>query len=70
VVTLTGSRQASTVARYNRAIDRFREGDVDALIPFRGRSFGGVLLETDPDVIERAAAIGEPDFDEFYALTG
>ncbi len=69
LVTVTGSRQASTIAKYNQAVDRFLEGDVDALVPFRGRSFGGVLLETDPDVIEEAALRGEPDFDEFYALT-
>lgn len=69
VLTVTGSRQASTIARYNRAIDRFLAGDVDALVPYRGRSFGGVWLETDPDVIEEAAVRGEPDFDEFYALT-
>ena len=69
LVTVTGSRQASTIAKYNQAIDRFREGDVDALRPFRGRSIGGVLLETDPDVIEEAGVRSEPDFDEFYALT-
>jgi hypothetical protein len=68
-VVVTGSRQASEIAKYNTAIDRFRAGDIDALDPFRGQVYDSVELVTDPDAIERAGVLGEPDFEEFYALT-
>ena len=51
VVEVRGSRQASRVATYNQAVDRFLGGDETALALFEGKSVAGVRLETDLDAI-------------------
>jgi hypothetical protein len=46
-ITAHGSKQASEIARYKAAVNRFLAGDSKALAPWRGRKIAGVELITD-----------------------
>lgn len=41
-----GSREASEVARYKAAVNRFLAGDLNALAPWHGKKIAGVELIT------------------------
>jgi hypothetical protein len=69
-VTVQGSRQASVIAEHWNAIRRYvNTGNESDLRRFYGVTVAGVELETDPDVIDRLAAIGALDFEDIYELT-
>jgi hypothetical protein len=69
LVETRGSGARSVIGRHNAAIAHYRAtGDTSRLARFQGRHVGGVLLETDPDVID-FWSIREPDsFDRIYDL--
>jgi len=65
-VDVRGSRQATRIAEYHRAVAAFLDGDLKALEPFRGVTIAGVELEADPDVIEDMGRFGEFEFEDIY----
>jgi len=46
-ITAHGSREATEIARYKAAVNRFLAGDSKALAPWHGRKIAGVELITD-----------------------
>lgn len=70
-VEVRDSRTASRNASYWNAVDQYlRTGNEELLRPFRGKSFSsrGVRYEfvTSTDVIERAALVGQVEFEDLY----
>lgn len=65
-VEVDDPEERSLVGSYWNAIDRYKDGDVDAVEPFSGVRIAGRLLVTDPDEIEFWAARGDTDFPEIY----
>jgi hypothetical protein len=66
-IDVRGSRVRSLAGRHWNAIGRFAAtGDVSVLAPFVGRSTGGVLLATDPDLLEEYLRSGDLDIDDIY----
>lgn len=66
------SRSASRIADYWKAVDRFlKTGDESLLKGFRGMSFTSrgtsYPFLTDPDVLERAALVGQVTFENLYS---
>jgi hypothetical protein len=67
-VEVRGSRAAATVGGYWNAVHHYlATGDTRPLARYEGKRVGGVLLVTDPDVIEHVAHIGELSFESIYA---
>ena len=50
-----GSKEASEVARYKAAVNRFLRGDVNALKPWHRKKIAGVKLVTDAKTLKRQA---------------
>jgi hypothetical protein len=46
-ITVHGSREASEIARYKAAVNRFLAGDGDALAPWHGKKIAGIAIITD-----------------------
>ena len=68
-VNVRGSRQASLIAGHWAAVQRYLStGEDSELLRFEGLSVSGVDFETDPDVLDELAAIGELDFEDIYEL--
>jgi hypothetical protein len=69
-IGVRGSRVASVVGAHASASQHFlATGDDSRLQTFKGKRVGGLLLETDPDVIEAWARRGALDFEAIYELT-
>jgi hypothetical protein len=54
-LTAHGSREASEVARYKAALNRFLAGDLGALAPWHGKKIAGVELITDRHTLKGLA---------------
>jgi hypothetical protein len=54
-ITARGSKDASEVARYKAAVNRFLAGDPNALAPWRGKKIAGVELITDREILKSLA---------------
>lgn len=68
-VTVRGSKQASELGKYMSAVGKYlRTGNVEALAKFEGKSIGGHLLITDPDLLSSLAQAGALSLDEIYAV--
>lgn len=68
-VDVRGSRKASEVSAYHRAVRYYLEtGDDDSLRQFAGKSVAGVPYETDPDVLEEMARRHQLDVESIYQL--
>ena len=68
-VSVRSSRQASLIAGHWAAVQRYvSTGDESELRRYDGVSVAGIDFETDPDVIDELAAIGELDFEDIYEL--
>ena len=73
-VPVRGSRQASAVAEYWNAVDRYlTTGRTDDLRQFRGRAIRVGATEhpfiTDPRTLRRLGLAGEVSFEDIYDLT-
>ena len=73
-VPVHGSRQASAVAEYWNAVDRYlTTGRTDDLQQFRGRTIRVGTIEhafiTDPRTLRRLGLAGEVSFEDIYDLT-
>ena len=67
-VEVRGSRVAATIGGYWNAVHHYlATGDTRPLQRYDGKRVAGVLLVTDPDVIEHVAHIGELSFESIYA---
>ncbi len=67
-VEVRGSRVAATIGGYWNAVHHYlATGDTRPLQRYEGKRVGGVLLVTDPAVIEHLAHIGELSFESIYA---
>ena len=67
-VDVRGSRVAATIGGYWNAVHHYlATGDTRPLQRYEGKRVGGVLLVTDPGVIEHVAHIGELSFESIYA---
>jgi hypothetical protein len=71
-ISVRGSRDASRVASYWAAVDRFLStGDASRLEPFVGRQLRSgnrtYLFITDEALLEQLGDAGEPDFENLYA---
>jgi hypothetical protein len=63
--------EASLLGEYWNAVGHYwRTGDTTRLDALYGESVAGVVLETDPDVIDEFGRRGEFDFDSIYYLGG
>ena len=59
--------ERSLAAQHLNAATYYRDtGRTDRLDSFRGVSVGGHELETDSDELQRLAALGQLDFEDFY----
>lgn len=68
-VTVRGSKQASELGKYMSAVSKYlRNGDVEGLARFEGKSIGGHALITDPDLLSSLAQAGALTLDEIYAV--
>jgi len=68
-VDVRGSRKASEVSVYHRAVAHFLQtGDETVLRRFRGKSVAGHPYETDPGVLEEMARRGQLDVESIYQL--
>ncbi len=73
-IPVRGSRQASAVAEYWNAVDRYlTTGRMDDLHQFRGRIIRVGAIEhafiTDPRTLRRLGLAGEVSFEDIYDLT-
>ena len=73
-IPVRGSRQASAVAEYWNAVDRYlTTGRTDDLQQFRGRTIRVGAIEhpfiTDPRTLRRLGLAGEVSFEDIYDLT-
>jgi hypothetical protein len=50
-----GSKEAAEVAKYKAAVNRFLNGDLKALAPWRGKKIAGVKLITDRRILKSLA---------------
>ncbi len=67
VLTVRGSRAASTVGRHANAVKEYLEhGDPSALAEFEGKRIAGHALETDLDALDEQARAGEWDWLQLY----
>ena len=67
-VEIRGSRAAATIGGYWNAVHHYlATGDTGPLQRYQGKRVGGVVLVTDPNVIEHVAHIGELSFESIYA---
>jgi hypothetical protein len=68
-VDVRGDKVSSDIGRYHAAIKHFVDsGDSSRLAKFRGRSVGGLELETDLDVIDELARQGSFTFESIYRM--
>jgi hypothetical protein len=74
-LTVRGYEQASFLGEYHHAVGEFlQSNDAKFLKPFKGRSVQAAngrryVLETDPNVLHRIAAMDTPQFHEIYEIT-
>jgi hypothetical protein len=70
-IDVRGSRAASTVGEYHAALKGWlATGDDTLLAPFRGVRVGGVVLETDPEMLRQLAAAGLLAIEDIYSTVG
>lgn len=75
VLTVRGYKQAQLIGEHHHAAGQFvRTNAVEILKRFRGRTVQAVngrryVLDTDPNVLHRIAAMDSPPFHEIYAIT-
>lgn len=66
-VDTRGSRVRSTIGSHWNAVRQFgATGDVALLEPFEGARVGGVVLATNPDLVEEYLRQGGLDIDDIY----
>ena len=74
VLTVRGPKAASLVGKHHSAVGKFlRTNDIQLLKPFSGQSVSiangrRFVLETDPNVLHRIAAMDSPPFHEIYDI--
>jgi len=67
VLTVRGSRAATTVAQHANAVRYYLStGDVSVLDPYRGKRVAGKVLETDPDKLDQMARAGDLEWLSIY----
>jgi hypothetical protein len=75
VLTVRGYEPARLVGEHHHAAGEFvRTNAIELIKPFKGRSVQTVngrryVLETDPNVLHRIAAMDSPPFHEIYEIT-
>jgi len=75
VIIVRGYAPARLVGEHHNAVGEFvRTNDITVLMPFKGRSVRSAsgrefILETDPNVLHRIAAMDSPQFHEIYKIT-
>jgi hypothetical protein len=75
VLTVRGYEPARLVGEHHHAAGEFvRTNDIKLIEPFRARAVQAVngrryVLETDPNVLHRIAAMDSPPFHEIYEIT-
>ncbi len=69
-IKVHGSREASEVARYKAAVNRFLRGDLDALAPWRGMKIASVELVTDERTLKEQAQKYELPYALYRSLSG
>ena len=69
---ITKSDKTSTlISNHWHAVSTYLStGNTDDLEPFEGKSFGGIELVTDPDIIDELWERGELDIESIYASVG
>jgi hypothetical protein len=65
-----GSKEATEVARYKAAVNRFLGGDLKALEPWRGRKIAGVQLVTDRQALKGLAQKELLPYSLYRSLSG
>jgi len=65
-----GSKEATEVARYKAAVNRFLGGDLKALEPWRGRKIAGVELVTDRQTLKGLAQDELLPYSLYRSLSG
>jgi hypothetical protein len=65
-----GSKEATEVARYKAAVNRFLGGDRKALAPWRGKKIAGVQLVTDRKTLKGLAKDEQLPYSLYRSLSG
>jgi hypothetical protein len=65
-----GSKEATDVARYKAAVNRFLSGDLKALAPWRGKKIAGVELITDRRTLKSLAQDEKLPYSLYRSLSG
>ena len=63
---LTSDQRQMLSQWWNRVPQVLGDQDRNAMAEFEGQSIGGVLLPTDPDLIDELGFLGELDIVDFY----
>jgi hypothetical protein len=65
-----GSKEATEVARYKAAVNRFLGGDLKALAPWRGKKIAGIELVTDRRTLKSLAQDEKLPYSLYRSLSG
>ncbi len=69
-ITAHGSKEASEIARYKAAVNRFLAGDLNALAPWHGKKIAGVELITDRRTLKGLAQKELLPYSLYRSLSG
>jgi hypothetical protein len=69
-ITAHGSKEASEIARYKAAVNRFLAGDLNALTPWHGKKIAGVELITDRRTLKGLAQKELLPYSLYRSLSG
>ena len=69
-IKVRGSKEATDVARYKAAVNRFLSGDLKALAPWRGKKIAGVELVTDRRTLKSLAQDEKLPYSLYRSLSG
>jgi hypothetical protein len=69
-VKARGSKEATDVARYKAAVNRFLSGDLKALAPWRGKKIAGVKLITDRQTLKGLEKDEQLPYSLYRSLSG
>jgi hypothetical protein len=69
-ITAHGSKEASEIARYKAAVNRFLAGDLNALAPWHGKKIAGIELITDARTLKGLAQKELLPYSLYRSLSG
>jgi len=65
-----GSKEATQAAKYKAAVNRFLRGDLNSLVPWRGKKIAGIDLITDRQTLKGLAQAERLPYSLYRTLLG